>query len=138
MEAVRVRWLGDYRTKTEILRAPTDEGGNEDDGEGNADLSPSHLLLASVASCMCLAVAHIARKRRVPISRISVDAVGEVDHSALRYKEVRLVVRSERPQSELDTLLEIAKRYCWVSNTLTTGCPVVMTAEPLTMLEADE
>ncbi len=139
MGLLRVRWLGDWRTEIEIRGVHKLEGDeSRKDGGSDQGPSPGDLLLASAASCMCLAVAYMARKRRVAISGLSVDAGGEADRAAFRYREIHLVVHADLPQGELDTLVAMAKRYCWVSNTLIGGCPVVTTAEPLATVEADE
>lgn len=138
MEPIRVRWLGGWHTEIDVRGVHRLEGDeSHKDGGNDAGPSPGELLLASVATCMCLAVKHIAQKRHVAIRGLSVDAMGEADREAFRYKEIHLAVHAELPQEELDSLVVMAKRYCWVSNTLTGGCPVLTTAEPVVMVEAD-
>ncbi|HEX2987629.1 MAG TPA: OsmC family protein [Chloroflexota bacterium] len=131
--------MGDWHTEIDVRGVHKFEGDeSHKDGGMDAGPSPGELLLASVATCMCLAVKHIAQKRRVAIRGLSVDATGEADREAFRYGEVHLVVHAELPQEELNAIVAVAKRYCWVSNTLAGGCPVVTTAEPVVMVEADK
>jgi uncharacterized OsmC-like protein len=95
------------------------------------------MLLASVASCMCMAVAHVARKRRVRLGALYVEAEGEADLAAFRFAEIRLTVEADLPKEELDPLVAFARRYCWVSNTLAAGCRVTTAAESIASVEAD-
>lgn len=130
MSRVQVRWLGDYRTEINIRGVhrlqgdETPQYGGEDTGP-----MPTDLLLAAVASCMCLAVSHVARKRRIPLENLAVAASAEKDEQAFRFGLIELVVRSDLPQAKLDPLVERAKDYCFVSNTLIAGCDVRTTAQ---------
>jgi len=81
---------------------------------------PTELVVAALASCFCIAVAWAARKRRIDLRDLEVQvqphrALGEPRHG--RYD---LWVRSSTPPEELAPAVEIAKRYCWVTNTLAT------------------
>src|SRR5262245_19433351 len=106
----------------------TPEYGGEDSGP-----MPTELLLAAVGTCMCLAVAHIARKRRITITQLLLEVDAEKDMQAFRFRDIYLTIRADLPQDQLDPLVEQARRYCVVSNTLTTGCTVHFTAESLSM-----
>lgn len=91
------------------------EFGGEDSGP-----MPTELLAAALASCMCLAVAWAARKRRVELPDLAVEvrphrAPGEPRHG--RY-DVR--VESSASSGVLDPCVELGARYCWVTNTLKT------------------
>ena len=129
---VNVEWLGGYRTKIDVRGVhqiqgdETPEYGGEDTGP-----MPTELLLAALGSCMCLAVAHIARKRRIEIAHIGVDVAAEKDMQAFRFSEIAVMVRADLPQEQLDPLFEQAKRYCFVSNTLIEGCQIHYTVESL-------
>ena len=129
---VNVEWLGGYRTQIDVRGVhqiqgdETPEYGGEDTGP-----MPTELLLAALGSCMCLAVAHIARKRRIEIARIGVDVAAEKDMQAFRFSEISVTVRADLPQQQLDSLFDQAKRYCFVSNTLIEGCQIHYTVESL-------
>src|SRR5690349_6753966 len=100
---VSVQWLGGYRTQIDVRGVhhlqgdETPEYGGEDSGP-----MPTELLLAAVGSCMCLAVAHVARKRRITIAQIAVDAHAEKDMQAFRFSDIYLTVRGDLPQDQLD------------------------------------
>ena len=129
---VNVEWLGGYRTQIDVRGIhriqgdETPEYGGEDTGP-----MPTELLLAALGSCMCLAVAHIAKKRRIAIARIAVDVSAEKDMQAFRFSEIAVIVRADLPQEQLDPLFEQAKRYCFVSNTLIEGCQIHYSVESL-------
>ena len=89
-------------------------------GGGNSGPMPTEVLAAALASCLCLAVAWAAGKRRVELPDLAVEvrphrAPGEPRHG--RY-EVR--VESSAPSALLDPCVELGARYCWVTNTLKT------------------
>ena len=126
---VRVQWLGEYRTQIDV-RGVHQIQGDETPEYGGADTGPmpTELLLAALGSCMCLAVAHVARKRRMEIAALSVDVAAEKDMAAFRFCEIALLVRADLPQDSLDPLVAQARRYCFVSNTLSEGCTITYTA----------
>ena len=129
---VSVEWLGDYRTRIDV-RGVHQIQGDETPEYGGADSGPmpTELLLASLGSCMCLAVAHVARKRRIAISQIVVGVDAEKEMQAFRFSDIALTIRADLPQEQLDALFEQARRYCFVSNTLMAGCTVHYTVESL-------
>ena len=129
---VSVEWLGGYRTHIDV-RGVHELQGDETPEYGGEDAGPmpTELLLAAVATCMCLAVAHVARKRRIAIARLSLDVGAEKDMQAFRFRDIYLTIRADLPQDQLDPLVEQARRYCFVSNTLMAGCTLHYTAESL-------
>lgn len=89
------------------------EFGGEDTGP-----MPTEVMVAALASCFCLAVAWAARKRRIPLRDVRVRvqphrAPGEPRHGAYD-----VWVESSTPDADLAPAVDLAKRYCWVSNTL--------------------
>lgn len=125
MRRIQVRWLGDYRTEIKVRNVHTIKGdeiaqyGGEDTGP-----MPTELLLAGVASCMCLAVSHVARKRRIELNDLTVSAEAEKDMEAFRFHVINLLVQADLPEPKLAALVDRAKGYCFVSNTLLHGCDV--------------
>jgi organic hydroperoxide reductase OsmC/OhrA len=71
-----------------------------------------------VASCFTLALAHVARKRDVELGDVSIQATGQYDGP--RFASIAIEVSGSLGQDELQRLAEIAKRVCYVSNTLMT------------------
>lgn len=87
-------------------------------GGGNQGMMPTELFFAGLASCFCLAVAHVAAKRGIelPGLRVSVDA--ERVGKELRYSRLRVEVAAASGEHDLAALVERAKPFCWVSNML--------------------
>jgi len=91
------------------------EFGGQDSGP-----MPTELVVAALASCFCIAVVWAAGRQRIDLRDLEVQvqphrALGEPRHG--RYD---LWVRSSTPAEELAPAVELAKRYCWVTNTLAT------------------
>jgi putative redox protein len=100
-------------------------------GGEDAGMMPTEVFFAGLASCFCLAVAHVAAKRDidVPGLRVSVDA--ERLGRELRYRRIRVEVSADAGDHDLAALVERAKPFCWVSNMLdpdleVTYVPVVL------------
>jgi len=129
---VNVEWLGGYRTHIDVRGIhqmqgdETPEYGGEDSGP-----MPTELLLSAVGTCMCLAIAHVARKRRIAITHLSLGVDAEKDMQEFRFRDIYLTIRADLPQDQLDPLVEQARRYCFVSNTLIGGCEIHFTAESI-------
>lgn len=115
---VTAYWSGGYRCRLPIrqfqLQAdePESVAGGTDTGP-----MPTELLLAALASCFTMALAHVARKRRVDIPKdLAVTAYGE--HRGPSFDSLRVEVRSSQPLDELEALFDRAAALCYVSNTL--------------------
>ena len=129
MSRIHVRWQGNYQTSITIRGIHHLQGDEAPEyGGQDAGPMPTDLLLAGVASCMCLAVSHVARKRRIALENLTVEASASKDEQAFRFGLIELMVKADLPQDQLDRLVDQAKRYCFVSNTLIAGCPVQTTA----------
>jgi putative redox protein len=116
------------------MRATVDAGGfaltvdepPEAGGTGQGP-QPTELLLASIASCFTLALAHSAAKRAVELRGLRVDATGTYDGP--RFSALRIEVHAEAPAGDdLDRLVEAAQRVCYVTNTLRGAPPIEIVA----------
>jgi uncharacterized OsmC-like protein len=93
-----------------IVDEPPEVGGT---GRGPM---PTDLLLASLASCYALALAWAARKRGVDLPGLTVTATGT--YAGPRFRSMALTVHTNLPADVVTPLLEPARRFCYVSNTL--------------------
>lgn len=105
--------------------APPEYGGTED------VWSPEHLLLASVSACFWTTLQAIAQRKGIPVHRLACRASGEVAKTAegQMFTAIALAVDLEVAPSvfpEADRLVESAKRWCLVTNSL--RCPVTVTS----------
>lgn len=113
---VHTHWTGG-------MRAVTDAGGfeiiaDEPEVHGGTDTGPqpTDLLLASLSSCITLAVAFVARKRGVDLPDLDVTVVGSYD--GLRFGRISVTVSSGASRDVLEELIPEVERVCYVSNTL--------------------
>ena len=87
-------------------------------GGGDTGPMPTEMLVVALASCFCLAVAWAARKKHIELEdlRVSVQphrVVGEPRHGSYD-----VWVESSTPAEQLAPAVDLAKRYCWVTNTI--------------------
>lgn len=129
-ESARADWQGDFRTDVEV-RDKFDLRVDEVEDVGGDDTGPmpSELLLASVASCMCLAVSFAADKRDVELPDLSVTADGYHEEGAFRFERIEVTVTSSLAADRLEDLIQPARKFCYVSNTLKDGCELEYRAE---------
>ena len=136
IRTVHVRWMGQYRTNINIRGVhqldsdETPEYGGNDSGP-----MPTEFFLASVATCLCLAVTHIGQKKKISLNNMEVSASGEKDPASFQFKEIHLQVQADLPATELQPLVMRAKKYCFVSNTIIKGCPINVTTKSTLLTE---
>ncbi len=100
------------------------------DGDGNTAPTPPDALLASLASCISVDVVDILAKRRTPVEKYTVEALGErVDTIPRRFKHITLNIAItgagiERGPAEHAIDLAVNK-YCSVRDSLSPDIPVV-------------
>ncbi len=131
-----MRWLGGYRTEADIRGVhllPGDETPQY--GGQDAGPMPTEMLLVAVGTCMCLSVVHLAHKRRIAVGKVTLETSAKKDDKAFRFRSIQVVVYADLPQDQLEPLVNLARRYCFVSNTLAEGCPVDVSAQSIVSVE---
>jgi putative redox protein len=113
---VHTEWTGGMRAVTQVGKFKVVVDEPEKAGGTDTGPQPTDLLLASISSCMALAIAFVARKRGIELDGLEVTGVGV--YEGLRFDRVSLSVASETPPDVLDELIPEAERLCYVSNTL--------------------
>ena len=106
------------RGHTVAIDEPADHGG-EDEG-----FMPTELFCGALASCFCLAIGHVARKRSLDVPGLTVTVRSERAGRELRYARLVVECAASLHDATLDTLIERARPFCWVSNTLAAGVEV--------------
>jgi len=116
-------WAGGMRCTVDaggfplVVDEPPSAGGT---GQGP---QPTELLLGAIASCFTLAVAHSAAKRGIALHGLAVDATGTYDGP--RFTAISIAVHADAPRGEeLERLVAVAERVCYVTNTLR-GSPAI-------------
>lgn len=118
---VSATWNGGYESRVRAreheiaVDEPAPHGGRD------SGMMPTELFCAAIASCFCLALAHVAGKRGRELPGLRVVVRAERPGRELRYDRVEIEAQANVPSDELAALLEPARRVCWVSNTLVQG-----------------
>jgi putative redox protein len=116
---VTATWEGGYATTVQARghRIPVDEPEYAGGADGGA--MPTEVFCAALASCFCMAIAHVARRDGEPEpTGLTVDVRAVRAGRELRYGELVVTARAAIPADELGSLARRARRVCWVSNTL--------------------
>jgi putative redox protein len=114
-------WRDGYETdvavRSHTLRVdePVELGG------GDTGPMPTELFCAALASCFCLAVAHVARKRSLELPGLRVTVEAERAGRDLRYDRLTVTTDADVDAETLARLVDRARSFCWVSNTLAAG-----------------
>jgi uncharacterized OsmC-like protein len=87
-------------------------------GGGDTGPMPTELVAAALASCFCVAVVWAARKKRIPVEDLEVQVQPHRQVGEPRHGTYDLWVHSSTAAAEIAPAVELAKRYCWVTNTL--------------------
>lgn len=111
-------WQGGYAATVDARghRITIDEP--EHAGGKDRGMMPTEAFCAALASCFCLAVAHVARRQGLELPDLRVDARAERAGRELRYDRIVLTTTATMAGEELAELVARARRVCWVSNTL--------------------
>ena len=136
LRTVHVRWMGQYHTDINIRGVHRLEGDETPEYGGNdSGPMPTEFFLASIASCMCLAVSHMAQKQRIELNNVEVSANAEKDIKIFKFREIHLDIQADLPSGKLQSLVQRAKKYCFVSNTIIEGCPIKITTKSTLLSE---
>jgi uncharacterized OsmC-like protein len=118
---VTASWRGGYQTdvavRSHTLRVdePPHAGGTD------TGPMPTELFCAAIASCFCLAVAHVAAKRSIELHGLRVTVEADRAGRDLRYDRMAVTTAADIDDETLAELVDRARRFCWVSNTLAAG-----------------
>lgn len=110
------QWSSGYRSHVavrdfDVVADEPESVGGTDEGP-----TPTELFLIALATCFTMAVAHAARKRDVRLDELSVRI--EADYEGNRFGWIRLEVTTDLADDLAERLIERAKAYCFVSNTI--------------------
>jgi uncharacterized OsmC-like protein len=87
-------------------------------------MMPTELFLCSLASCFCLALVFIARKKRIEVKDMVVNVKGKKDIKNFIFSSLFVEVESSLTPETLEEIIPLAKKYCYVSNIVSKSCPI--------------
>ena len=116
-------------------REPIEVGKPPQFDGGDGWWSPEHLLIASAASCLMATYLSMAQRQALKLMSYRCQAEGSLDKApdGFRIVAIRLIVSVEakrEDQERAERLLETAKKYCPIANSL--KAPVVLEIRPRT------
>ncbi len=79
---------------------------------------PTEMMVVALASCFCIAVAWAARKRRIDLADLEVDVQPHRQVGEPRHGRYTVRVRTSLDPEVVAPAVDLARRYCWVTNTL--------------------
>ncbi|HEX9667436.1 MAG TPA: OsmC family protein [Thermodesulfobacteriota bacterium] len=121
---VQAIWKKNYRVEVRArqFNVPIDEAP-EFNGE-DTGMMPTELFLCSLASCYCLSLVYVAKKKQMKIEDMRVNVIGEKDKRNFIFSRLIVEVESSLPSEDLEDIIDIAIKYCYVSNTVSKSCPI--------------
>lgn len=121
---VQTTWKKNYQVEVRARQfsVPIDEA-REFHGD-DTGMMPTELFLGSLASCFCLALVFVARKKRFEVKDMRVNVKGEKDLKNFIFSKLIVEVDSSLPSEILQGIIPLARKYCFVSNTVSKSCPI--------------
>jgi len=121
---VQAVWKKNYQVevKARQFQVPIDEAP-EFHGE-DTGMMPTELFLCSLASCFCLALVFVAKKKRIEVNDMCVNVKGKKDLKNFLFSSLIVEVESSLSPQTLEGVISLAKKYCFVSNTVSKSCPI--------------
>jgi len=117
-------WIKNYQVNVNArqFHVAVDEApeyGGEDTG-----MMPTELFLGALASCFCISIAYVAKKEKIKLSDLKVDVIGEKDTRNSLFSKCTVEVSCSNASEKIEGIVNKAKRYCYISNTIKGSCPI--------------
>jgi len=124
MIEAKAEWKKNYQVRVSVREFEVDVDEPPQYHGDDTGMMPTELFLSSLASCFCMALVFVAKKKRVQITDMRVDVSAETDTKNFRYSRLIVKVGSSIANSVLEEMIVQAKKYCYVSNTILQSCPI--------------
>ncbi len=95
----------------------TIDQAHEYGGDGVGPM-PSELLLWSIASCIGQSIVFVASKKGLELKNLRIHVEGNKNSETFRLDSIDVNIRTDNKSNVLEDILDIAKKYCFVSNTI--------------------
>lgn len=124
MIEAKAEWKKNYQIGVQVRQFELNADEPPKYNGEDTGMMPTELFISSLASCFCLALVYAANKKRFKINDMRVDVSSEADTKNLIYKKLIVKVKSSNSETELESLIGLAKKYCYVSNTISQSCSI--------------
>jgi len=125
MIEAKAEWKKNYQIRVDVRQFQIDVDEPPQYHGDDTGMMPTELFISSLASCFCMALVFVAKKKRIDVTDMRVDVSAEADTKNFRYS--KLIVKVVQALFRIITLKELigqAKKYCYVSNTISESCPI--------------
>jgi putative redox protein len=121
---VQAVWKRNYQVEVSArqFRVPIDEAP-EFNGE-DTGMMPTELFLCSLASCYCLSLVYVAKKKQLKLKDMRVNVIGKKDKKNFTFSRLIVEIESSLPSRDIEEIIDPAVKYCYVSNTVSKSCPI--------------
>lgn len=124
MIEVKAIWKKNYQVRVEARQFSVDTDEPPEYKGEDTGMMPTEMFIASLASCFCMALVFVAKKSKVVVNDMLVDVRAEADTKNFKYSKLIVKVTSTLADNEVESLIGQAKKYCYVSNTISKTCPI--------------
>jgi uncharacterized OsmC-like protein len=124
MIEAKAEWKKNYQGRVQVRQFEVDVDEPPQFHGEDTGMMPTELFISSLASCFCLALVFVAKKKRIKITDMRVDVSAEADTKNFRYSRLIVKTISSVSKSKLQEMIGQAKKYCYVSNTISQSCPI--------------
>jgi len=124
MIEAKAEWKKNYQIRVDVRQFQIDVDEPPQYHGDDTGMMPTELFISSLASCFCMALVFVAKKKRIDVTDMRVDVSAEADTKNFRYSRLIVKVVSSVPDITLKELIGQAKKYCYVSNTISESCPI--------------
>jgi pyruvate dehydrogenase E2 component (dihydrolipoamide acetyltransferase) len=93
---------------------------DEPEDQGGEDTAPSPVeqFVGSLSSCLTLMIGHMAERRDVEVSDVSVTAQADPPDGRIERIDIDVDVSSDAPQADVESVVEMAERACYVNQVI--------------------
>lgn len=87
-------------------------------------MMPTELFISSIASCFCMALVFVAGRNEIEVSQMEVEVSAKADTRNFMYSNIYVKVLSSLDNDITKELIDQAKKYCYVSNSISRSTPI--------------
>ncbi len=85
---------------------------------------PSEIFLWSVAACIGQSIVFVASKKRLELKNLRIHVEGKKNNETFKLDNIDVYIHSDCKNGVVENILNIAKKYCFVSNTIRNGVQI--------------
>ena len=124
MIEAKAKWKRNFQVHVEARQFHVDVDEPPEYHGDDTGMMPTELFVSSLASCFCLSLVFVAKKKRIKITDMRVNVIAEADTKNFRYSKLIVKVISSVAHAKLEEMIGQAKKYCYISNTISQSCPI--------------